>query len=127
MYKVMKLIHVKYGNVIEITRDDLGEFESPFVAFHRAKQLRRLWLEEGLLKVKILIDNQVLTVRQAEVWATEEYKSLPKCYWCVAILGEDVFTHRLSGEHLFCTQNCADKDYHSYIEKMCDEDDIDYI
>lgn len=127
MYKVMKLIHERYGNVIEITRDDLVEFESPFPTFHRAKYLRRLWLEEGVVKVKILIDGQVLTVRQAEFWANEEYKSLPKCRWCISLLGTDVFTHHLEENTLFCSQDCADKAYFFYVEKVCDEDDIDYI
>lgn len=127
MYNVSKQTNKKYGNVIEITREDIAEYESPYSAYHQAKYLRRIWLESGQEKVKILIDKQILTIKQAEAWADSEYKSLPKCGSCAKILGGDVFTHRLCGTDLFCTQICADRDYSRQMEKLLDEEEIEYL
>lgn len=127
MYKVSKEVHKKYGNVIKITRDDIGEYESPYPAFQQVKFLRRIWMEQGQTKVRVLIDQQILTIKQAEVWADEEYKSLPKCETCGKILDGNVFTHRLGGKNLFCTQICSDKDYAWQMEKLLDEEEIEYL
>jgi hypothetical protein len=126
MYKVSKIIHKKYGNVIEITKGDEGTL-NPETALFEAKFARRIWLEKGEGKVKFLIDNQALTPKQAETWAIEEYKSLPKCGWCGKILKEDIFTHTLCKENLYCSQSCADKDYVYQVDKLKDEEDIEYL
>lgn len=79
---------------------------------------RRLWKEAVAKKVRILVDDQVMSPKQAEHWAHEEYKSLPKCYNCAKILDGDLHTHRLSDTRQFCSESCSDKDYMEEVEKM---------
>jgi hypothetical protein len=83
-------------------------------------------MDSGIKKVRLLIDDQLLSVKQAEHWAIEEYKTLPKCFGCAHLLNEDVVTHRLCSE-LFCSEECADRDYNEQIEKLKDEEEIDYL
>ncbi len=84
-------------------------------------------MESGTKKVRILVDSKVFTPKQAEHWANEEYRSLPKCEGCAKILNGDVHTHRLSSSKFFCSDDCADKDYAEEVEKMKDEEEIDYL
>jgi hypothetical protein len=125
MYNVARQNHSKYGNVIEIAKDDAGDCQTPFQAYNKARHLRRLWMESDGGKVRILVDGKVRTVAQTEQWSNEEYKSLPKCEACAKILRGDVYTHRLCGSNLFCTQACADKDYNYQMEKLSDEEECD--
>jgi hypothetical protein len=125
MYNVVRQNHTKYGSVVEIALDDAGENETPFQAFNKAKTMRRLWLESGEKKVRILVNGKVMTVAQAEQWSNEEYKSLPKCEACAKILRGDVYTHKFCGSNLFCSQACADKDYAYQMEKLSDEEECD--
>ncbi len=125
MYKVSRLTHEKYGNVIEIIRAEPGEEATPFRAVNKALTLRRLWKEESNSKVRILIDGQVMQPSRAETWANEEYKSLPKCQECGAILAGDVHTHSLSDD-LFCSTKCADKNYDFKVEKMSDNEETEF-
>lgn len=128
MYNVSKQTHDKYGNVIDITKEEVGEFETPFRAINRGLTLRRQWMEASSdIKVRFLIDGQIMTTSKAEHWANEEYRSLPKCEACGKILGGDVYTHQLCGSNLFCSQPCADKDYNFQVEKMSDEEECDYL
>lgn len=127
MYSVHRQTHDKHGKVIEITRENDGVYPTPGKAYNAAVTMRRLWKEEGATKVRILVDDQVMAPSQAEHWANEEYKSLPKCHWCSQILGGDVHTHRLCSDRLFCSQACADKDYLEEVEKIKDEEEIDYL
>ena len=127
MYNVNRQNHTKYGNVVEIVRQEIGTYATPFLAVNAAITAKRLWREEGAKKVRFLIDGQVMTVSQAEHWSNEEYKSLPKCYTCAKILGGNVYTHQLYGDRLFCSQSCADKDYSQEVEKRLDEEEIDYL
>lgn len=126
MYSVQKKKHERYGNVIEIIREDSDKYITPFQAVNQARSIRRTWIEEGATKVKILIDGQVLTLPQMESWAIKEYNSLPKCEECGKILGGDVFTHSLSGDKLFCTQTCADKNYSFVLERFNDNEESEY-
>jgi hypothetical protein len=125
MYKVTRQIHVKYGNVIEIIRDDPGEESTPFQAVNKALRMRRLWKEESNSKVRVLIDGQVMQPSQAESWANGEYSQLPKCEECAAILVGDVSTHALS-ESLFCSPKCADRNYNFQVEKMNDNEETEF-
>lgn len=127
MYNISQLNHIKYGNVIEISRQEVGEYPTPFNVINKALTMRRLWMEKDKIKVKFLIDNQVLTVKQIEHWANEEYKSLPKCQACGQILNGNVYTHKLCGSHLFCSQACADQDHLIKVEKINDEEECDYL
>ena len=127
MYNVSRIIHEKYGNTIQISIEEYGTYNSPFTAASQAKLLRRLWLEEGILKVKILINDQIFSVKEMEKWAVKEYHLLPKCHNCANIIDEDVFTHRLCNTNLFCSQKCSDTDYFLEIEKLNDEREIDYL
>lgn len=122
MYKVSRVTHEKYGKIIEIIRDEPGEEATPFQAVNKALLLRQVWKEETEDKVRILIDNQIMQPSQAESWANEEYKSLPKCEECAVILVGDVHTHALS-ERLFCSNKCADQNYCFQVEKMNDNDE----
>jgi hypothetical protein len=127
MYNVNKKIHNKYGNIIEIIREESGEFDSPYSVANKARTMYRILVEETNTKVRILVDEQVLTLTKLTKWADDEYKSLPKCEECGKILSEEVFTHNFSGTALFCSQNCADKNYHFQMEKMKDEEEIEYL
>src|SRR5579885_3535872 len=97
MYQVLRTQHPKYGNVLEVVHEENGPFPTPFWAIQQVRKERRLWLESGAKKVRILIDNRIMTLDQAEQWSNEEYKSLPKCETCGKILSGDVHTHRLCG------------------------------
>jgi hypothetical protein len=127
MYSVSLQIDPKLGNLIAIVRAEDGVYLSPFAAFNQAKQMLRLWLEEGIVKVRVLVDSQLMTVAQAKRWSSEEYKSLPKCGTCGTILGGQVYTHRLCDSSLFCSESCADKSYGEEANKINDEEDIEYL
>jgi hypothetical protein len=127
MYSVGRLTHERHGSVILIERAENGSHLTPFQAVQSALKERRLWQEAGVKKVRILVDDQVMSPKQAESWSHEEYKSLPKCYWCVKILDGNVHTHRLSRGNFFCSESCSDKDYLEEVEKLKDEEDIDYL
>lgn len=124
MYKVNRLRHEQYGNVIEIIRSENGIL-NPFDAYYKSKYMRRQWIEESLSKVRFLVDNQLLTEAQTNSWAKDEYKSLPKCEECAALLNEDVFTHAQS-KGLFCTKKCADKNYVFQVERMNDNEESEF-
>lgn len=127
MYSVNRLTHERYGSVIHIERAENGRELTPFQAVNAALKERRLWMEGGVKKVRILVDDQVLGPKQAEHWAHNEYKSLPKCEGCAKILNGDLHTHQLSGTKFFCSVTCADNDYAEEIEKLKDEEEIDYL
>ncbi len=126
MYSVNKKVHDKYGNVVEIYKDVYGAYKNPDMAYRLAKLIRRTWKEESNLKVRFLIDGKVMQPSMAENWALSEYKSLPKCAHCICILDDNIFTHRLS-DNLFCSQSCADKDYNIEIDRVNDQEDIEYL
>lgn len=127
MYSVNRITHDRHGPVIHIDRQMNGSCETPFHAVNLAIRERRLWTEAGTKKVRILVDEQVMSPKQAEHWANEEYKSLPKCEGCAKILDDHIFNHQLSKEKFFCSQLCADRDYNEELEKRKDEEEIDYL
>lgn len=127
MYIVSQQKHDEYGNIIEILRDDLGEYQTPFLAVYKAKSLRVQWLKEGALKVRVLVNNQILNINRIDMWANEEYRSLPKCESCAKILTGQIFNHQLSENNLFCSQVCADKDFDYQVERFSDEEECDYL
>lgn len=127
MYIVSKQNHETYGNIISILIEENGIYESPFQAVNQVKLLKRLWLEEGGTRVRILINNQILTIKEMEKWSAEEYNFLPKCHACGCILSTKIFTHRLSGTNIFCSQKCTDINFSFEIEKINDEEDIEYL
>jgi hypothetical protein len=100
---------------------------TPFQAVQRAFTERRLWQESGTKKVRLLIDGQIMSTKEAERWSNEEYKSLPKCKACAKILDGNVYSHRLCNSGLFCSEDCADKDYLEEVEKLKDEEEIEYL
>lgn len=100
---------------------------TPFQAVQSAMKERRLWIESGVKKVRILVDDKVMSTKQAEHWAHEEYISLPKCEGCAKILDGDIHTHQLSGTKFFCSKVCADRDYIEEVERLKDEEEIDYL
>jgi hypothetical protein len=118
MYKVSKQNHPKHNNIIELVVDELGEYKTPFQAYNKAIYMKRIWSEETKDKVKILVNGQVMSNKQVEQWAYEEYKSLPKCEECAEILSGEVYNHQLSDGGLFCRQSCADKNLEYLLEKM---------
>ena len=127
MYSVNRDTHEVYGPVIVVDRQENGNQPTPFRAVQRALTERRMWREEGLKKVRLLIDGKIMSPNQADHWSHEEYKSLPKCKECAKILNEDVYSHQLCNSGLFCSQDCADRNYLEEIEKIKDEEEIDYL
>jgi hypothetical protein len=125
-YSVNRSSHPRHGSVVSIERAVNGSHPTPYRAVNAACKERRLWKESGEKKVRILVDEQVLSPKQAEHWAHEEYQSLPKCDWCAKVLDENAYQHRLS-ERFFCSQECTDKDYMEKIEIQKDEEEIDYL
>ena len=63
MYIVTRQDHPKYGNVIQILRDENGTFQTPGMACNIAITARRLWREEGAKKVRYLIDDRTRNIR----------------------------------------------------------------
>lgn len=127
MYNVSRQEHETYGKVILLSIEEIGTYENPFRAIEQIKLLRRLWLEEGATKVKILFNDQIFTVKEIDSWSIKEYKLLPKCHNCARILKTNVFVHRLSEGNLFCTQKCADVNYTFEVDKLNDEEEIEYL
>lgn len=122
-YSVSRQNDPKYGNVIIISIDNDGEFETPFQAVNKLRNIKRLWKnEDPKTKIRYLIDGQILTLSQTETWSNNEYKELPKCESCAKILREQVFTHALCGKNLFCSQACADKNY-KFITDLQEEEE----
>ncbi len=127
MYSVNRFTHDQHGSVIHIERTVNGSELTPFQAVQRACKERRLWLEGGAKKVRILVDEMVMSPKQAEHWAREEYASLPKCDGCARVLVEgDIHQHRLSLKR-FCSSECSDKDYNEWLDKQKDEEEIEYL
>jgi hypothetical protein len=126
MYVVSREMHHSYGPLVSIERDANGSAKTPFQAVQCACKEARLLREAGAKKVRVLIDDKIMTLKQAEQWSDKEYKSLPKCSYCAKIMEEDVFTHRLSSD-LFCSQLCADRDYSERIDKLKDEEDCECL
>lgn len=113
--------------IIHINRVDGSGYVNPYQVYNAAHTMRRVAQEKDKVKLKFLVDLQVLTLAQLYSWANEEYKSLPKCYYCAAILSENVFTHKFRETELFCTQTCADKDYSICVERSNEEEDFEYL
>lgn len=127
MYSVSRQNHTRYGNIICIEPDNDGEFNTPFWAVQKLRNIKRLWKEESpKIKIRYLIDGQIMTISEAETWAIVEYKSLPKCEHCNKILGGHVYTHSLCGTNLFCSQECSDKNYINIINKREDEEEHEF-
>ncbi len=127
MYNVLRQSHELYGEIILISLEETGSYLSPFQAANQARLLRRASLEKGIVKVRFLINNEILTLQELENWAKQEYEFLPKCCACGSILEIQVHTHPLCKSNLFCSQQCADMDYTSKNEKILDEVEIDYL
>lgn len=126
MYKIDRQSHEKYGNLIVIERSEDGEL-SPFKIIKLAIYDHHLWKKEFKSKIRFMIDKQILTTSQIRQWASEEYKSLPKCASCVQILAGQVYTHSLCGSDLFCSQPCADISFRQETDKLNDEEEIEYL
>lgn len=127
MYSVNRVTHEVYGPVVVVDRQENGNQPTPFRAIQRALSERNLWRSEGPKKVRLLVDGKIMSPNQADHWSHEEYKSLPKCKTCAKILDGDVCSHQLCETGLFCSQECADKDYLEEMEKLKDEEEIDYL
>lgn len=123
MYIVSRSSDQKYGNVIAILRAETGEL-SPFAVVEEAKREKRLWLQEGTAS-RFIVDRQVLTAKDLDSWAREEYKSLPKCLECAAILHGEVFSNALSEGPSFCSESCATRNYHYQAEHLNDYEEFD--
>ena len=75
---ISRQTHERHGPVISIDRtEEVGEL-TPFRAVQQAYKAQRAWQEEGVKKVRLVVDGQVMSCKQAEKWAHEEYQTLPK-------------------------------------------------
>jgi hypothetical protein len=119
MYKIQPQEHEQYGSIIEILRDEEGNYLSPFEVERAAKRLGKN------NRVRFLIDEQIFNANQLEAWARSEYQFLPKCQNCSKILFGQVFSHSLSGSSLFCSQSCADHNYHQQVDHFNDYEECD--
>jgi hypothetical protein len=127
MYKVSFRQDEHYGSVVALELDENGSYSSPFVAVQQALSERRTWKAENKARIRFLIDGKIMTTQQMEQWQREEYQSLPKCQTCAQILDGEVHTHQLCGDSLFCGKVCADQAYFEKLEKLMDENEIDYL
>lgn len=126
-YSISRQTHERHGPVISIDRtEEVGEL-TPFRAVQQAYKAQRAWQEEGVKKVRLVVDGQVMSCKQAEKWAHEEYQTLPKCHTCAKVLGGEVHTHQFCDSHLFCSSDCSDADYLEEMEKLKDEEEIEYL
>ena len=125
MYSVSKIKHPEYGEVITIEQSKDGKYHVPFSAVQQAIKDQNAALQEQF--VRLFIDNQILTQQQAEKWARDEYQSLPKCKSCCSILLEDIYTGGLFNSHLFCSEACEHKNQIEELEKLKDEEEIEYL
>lgn len=126
-YSIARIEHNRYKSILEITRVERGEYSSPFKVLNAGEKLRRTYLESDKIKLKFLVDGQVLTHAQFETWANEEYRALPKCQECAQILTDEVFTHHLDMQNFFCSQVCADRNYQTCLDRYSDEEECDYL
>lgn len=126
-YSISRQTHERHGSVITIERTEEAGQLTLYQTVDRACKEQRLWQEENIQKVRLLVDGQVMSHKQAEKWAHEEYQTLPKCHACAKVLGGEIHTHQFCGSHLFCSSSCADKDYLEEMEKLKDEEEIDYL
>jgi hypothetical protein len=121
MYKVERVIDPKYGNTVQITADELGNYDDAFKAERRAKTQYHLMQQQGLEGIKFLVDGEILNIKQLEKWANEEYERLPKCGYCGSRLDEQIYKNELSDHLLFCGKSCSNKDYDLQMAKLMDE------
>lgn len=126
MYNIKHYNHPQYNEVLQIEMLEDGRFLNPFQVVRRLEIDRRLLIEAGH-KIRILVNNQILTLKQAEQWADVEYKSLPKCEECGIILHGNIYNHNLSVGVFFCSEKCSTCNYNEKLEKMLDEREIDYL
>lgn len=124
MYNIIKQTHENYGCIIVIEHTADGKALTPFQAVRSAIKDQEIWIKEISKKVRLLIDDQIMSPQQAECWAKEEYKNLPKCKLCAKVLNEDVITNQFSNS-FFCSEDCADKDYNERIEQSKYEEEIE--
>jgi hypothetical protein len=124
-YQVLKQIHPDYGNVILIQHAEDGFFNTPFQAERAAKREYQNWKGNNKIKIRFLIDQEILQLNQLEHWANEEYTDLPKCQECAQILDGKVYNHSLSDTYLFCSINCCDRNYAEEIEHLNDYEEFD--
>jgi hypothetical protein len=124
MYNIIRQTHENYGCIVVIERTIDNKQMTPFQAVREAIKQQKLWIDESAKKVRILIDDQIMSTQQAEYWAKEEYAVLPKCKLCAKILNEDVISHQLK-IGFFCSQYCSDKDYNNQLEVLQDEEEFE--
>jgi hypothetical protein len=128
MYKTSLITYDRYGPVIQIDRVDYQtNLSTPFLVVQQAIRERKQWLLSGADRCCIFIDEQIFTPQEAERWASEEYKSLPKCPACGNFLDECVYPSRFLDGRLHCSQACADRTDEEEMEKYQDEEEIDYL
>lgn len=121
MYSVILEEDPNYGKIISICRDEDGDCKTPFEVYQKVKSIN---LNS---KIKILVDDQLLSLFELNMWAHEEYKNLPKCQECFQILSRKLYTHQLCGYSFFCSENCANKNHAQKIESLNDLEDIEYL
>lgn len=119
LYSVKIEKDAKYGEIISIS--DSGEFISPFDVLNKLIALKNAFKSKNNKTLKYLVHGKIMTLSGVKKWAKDEYKSLPKCKNCAAILLEDIYKNNLSTD-LFCSQECADANYKELSNKFEEEE-----
>lgn len=119
-YNAIQIEHSKFSQVLVLEKANDGIYFSPLEAISKLKSLR------AISKLRIIVDGQMMTLAQAEQWALEEYKFLPKCEECGTILNDNVFTHTLN-KNLFCSEKCKENNYLFHLDILEDQEDCDCL
>ena len=119
--------HPEYRQFIAVERSLNGSYETAELAVNAAQKSQRSYQETfPNTKVRLLIDEQIMTYHQAVLWARQEHHSLPKCGWCCKCMREgEVYSHSMSPK-FFCTNDCSTKDYLELMKEEDDENECDF-
>ncbi len=132
------VVEVSYGGIDYCNPDALakkypGEFEEfsdPRKAIETAIAICLAWRKDGERKAKVGIGStggmtmpfETCTIKQAQKWAEEEYKTLPNCPQCAKIMEKNQEKWSIGfitkdgefisyEEYIYCSEYCAEKNY----------------
>lgn len=135
------VVEVAYGGLDYANPDmlttrwrELGEgkeFTDPREAVEAAIQVCDAWRKAGCPLAKVAMGStggctipfEPKEYDEARARAVEIFEKLPKCAECGETLGSETFTHEfVMDDELFCSGNCAEKNYWSQRSEGQEED-----